>query len=492
MFSIIYTKSYRFVFFVLAFSVILAFGGCGSGSGGASSKSLQSSPPDSGKALSGRQPGQQSPSQTGSTDQNSDGAPPPNSNQRVGTAPPSEPLPVFPGAEGFGTTTPAGRGGQILKVTNLNDSGPGSLRAAVEASGARIIVFEVSGTIKLNTELVVTHPFMTLAGQTAPSPGITIRGGACFDIRTHDVLIQHIRLRPGDDPTTASLQYRDGFQITGNGGVAYNVVIDHVSASWSQDETGSTWASGDVTISNSIFAEGHYGVLIGNNSRNVTFRDNLMMSNHERQPRICPGVQADIVNNVAYNGPPWQMQIGESAQYPGFSSTPHPDQPTYISVVGNSFIAGPNTRLPHRPVQMLGKDQPLNEQSEVYVSDNLVDGNPLVPGDTFYWDTPDSPQVSTPPVALDGLTIMPSSQVEAYVVAHAGARPADRDAVDNRLINELENRTGAWTSTYQYPNLSENHRTFTIPANPNGDDNGDGYTNIEEVLFQMAAQVEGN
>jgi hypothetical protein len=107
-------------------------------------------------------------------------------------------MPVFPGAEGFGATTVAGRGGAVLTVTNLNDSGLGSLRAALSATGARTVVFETSGMITLTTDdLIVTNPYLTVAGQTAPSPGITIRGGG-IRILTHDVLIQHMRVRPGD------------------------------------------------------------------------------------------------------------------------------------------------------------------------------------------------------------------------------------------------------------------------------------------------------
>src|SRR5215470_4024198 len=106
--------------------------------------------------------------------------------------------PVFPGAQGFGIETPAGRGGRILRVTNLNSEGPGSLRAAIETKGPRIVVFEVAGVIDLNMKpLTISEPFITIAGQTAPTPGITIvRAG--IDIATHDILLQHIRVRMGD------------------------------------------------------------------------------------------------------------------------------------------------------------------------------------------------------------------------------------------------------------------------------------------------------
>ncbi|UCD29149.1 MAG: hypothetical protein JSV03_01300, partial [Planctomycetota bacterium] len=101
-------------------------------------------------------------------------------------------MPAFPGAEGFGTETPGGRGGRIIEVTNLNDAGPGSLRAAVETEGRRIVVFRVGGTIALKSHIIATSPYLTIAGQTAPGDGILIRDVG-LRIRTHDVVVRHLR-----------------------------------------------------------------------------------------------------------------------------------------------------------------------------------------------------------------------------------------------------------------------------------------------------------
>jgi len=111
-------------------------------------------------------------------------------------------IPAFPGAEGFGANTPGGRGGQVIKVTNLNDSGAGSLRACATASGSRICVFTVGGTIVLNSTIEVINPYLTVAGQTAPGGGITIKSiddqtEAAFKIKTHDVIVRYMRFRPG-------------------------------------------------------------------------------------------------------------------------------------------------------------------------------------------------------------------------------------------------------------------------------------------------------
>src|SRR3989338_2220451 len=138
-------------------------------------------------------------------------------------------IPVFPGCEGYGCETKGGRGGQVIKVTNLNDAGPGSLRAALEASGPRIIVFETSGTITLTSRIIVVNPYFTVAGQTAQSPGITLKN---FGIapRTHDGLIQHIRVRVGDQgPNNDGDMDAIGDIWNADRSQVYNLVFDHVS-----------------------------------------------------------------------------------------------------------------------------------------------------------------------------------------------------------------------------------------------------------------------
>src|SRR5687768_17046770 len=151
----------------------------------------------------------------------------------------SSALPVIPGAAGFGMDTPAGRGGRVYRVTNLNTSGTGSLKECVAASGPRVCVFEVSGTIRLTSDLKILNPNITIAGQTAPSPGISIRG-ASLNIQTSDVLVQHIRLRVGDGVDGPDFGNRDAIKIDGPNPVR-NVVVDHVSMAWALDETVSAW-----------------------------------------------------------------------------------------------------------------------------------------------------------------------------------------------------------------------------------------------------------
>ncbi|MFQ6024714.1 MAG: hypothetical protein ACE5NW_18530, partial [Acidiferrobacterales bacterium] len=149
-------------------------------------------------------------------------------------------LPVIPNGAGFGITTPAGRGGKVYKVTNLRATGRGSLKACIDRSGPRVCVFEVSGTITLTRNLWIANPFITIAGQTAPSPGITIRGAA-LGIETHDVLVQHLRIRVGDDPNGPDPENRDAIRVEDKWGI----VIDHCSLSWAIDETISAWTDWD-------------------------------------------------------------------------------------------------------------------------------------------------------------------------------------------------------------------------------------------------------
>ncbi len=382
---------------------------------------------------------------------------------------------VFPGAEGFGVTTAAGRGGRIIHVTNLNDSGTGSLRAALEASGARIVVFDVSGMISLQSIVKITDPYITIAGQTAPAPGITLRHWG-IEIKTHDVLLQHLRVRVGDETGSEP----DGVYVSTD---AYNVVVDHVSISWAIDENFSTGTipNHDVTISNSIIAEAlndsthsegphSKGFLLGEGSERIACVRNVFAHNYDRQLAYHKGgTSAVYINNISYDaGRKGAFQIkGEAG-------------PIDASVVGNVAILG--SSLAGEPGQPLNLYSTSN--SRVYLSDNpgfVVNGNDGI--------------VSSPPLMPTPMTIVPGSQVESSVLQTAGAYPAFRDAVDVRVINQVKNRTGRIIDDEMdvggWPVLAENKRTFVVPANPNSDDDGDGYTNIEEELHRYAAIVEG-
>src|SRR5688572_19505048 len=205
-------------------------------------------------------------------------------------------LPAFPGAEGAGRLALGGRGGRVMRVVNLEDKGPGSLRAAVEASGPRIIIFDIGGTIRLEKPLVVRNGQVTIAGQTAPGGGITLRDRH-FEIAADDVVVRYIRARLGDESGVES----DAFTISRG----RRIIVDHVSASWSIDETlssGSDYKSAkddlrDVTVQWSIISEslrrsvhakgehGYGSLLRGGRGARMSFHHNLWAHHVARMPR---------------------------------------------------------------------------------------------------------------------------------------------------------------------------------------------------------------
>jgi hypothetical protein len=258
-------------------------------------------------------------------------------------------LAVVPGAAGFGMTTRAAYGGgtpAILRVTNLNDSGVGSLRAALEATGPRVVIFETSGTIALTKEIVIADPYITVAGQTAPSPGITIRNYG-LQIQTHDVLIQHLRIRPGGDTCNNGVE---AFQA----GNPYNIILDHISVSWSQSKnfvfTNSTHDM-NLTVWRSISSEplyaapgtasalggyGYaYGMLFRNNAKYAAVIQTLFAHNSERNPDSSGSARTYSANNLIYNYQTLATfyEDPDGVQTPGLLAT-H---------IGNSYKTGPST-----------------------------------------------------------------------------------------------------------------------------------------------------
>ena len=211
-------------------------------------------------------------------------------------------VPAFPGAEGYGAMTRGGRGGKVILVTNLNDTGPGSLRDACETEGPRIVVFTVSGTITLESRLRISNPYITIAGQTAPGDGICIKKYP-LSINASEVIIRYIRVRLGDESDA------DADAISGR--YHKNIIIDHVSASWSVDETVSIYHCENVTIqwcmiSESMYDSGHvkgthgYGGIWGSNYS--TYHHNLLAHHSSRNPRFASGCgYNDFRNNVVYN-----------------------------------------------------------------------------------------------------------------------------------------------------------------------------------------------
>lgn len=360
-----------------------------------------------------------------------------------------EPDPCGPSL-GF-TETRGGRGGTIVRVTSLAAAGPGSLAEALAHRGRRLVVFEVGGVIDLaGAVLRITEPEVSVAGQTAPHPGITlIRGGV--SIRTHDVVLQHIRVRPG----TAGKAKRSGWEVDGinTSTGAHDVIVDHCSLSWATDEnltasgerfygpTPETWRAGTthrVTFSNNIVGEGlskathlkgehSKGTLIHDNVTDAAVVRNLFLSNVERSPLFKGGARGIVVNN-------WIVNPGESAVKYGLVQqewNERPQQTGQMAVVGNAFSYGPNTQ-PNVPLLLASGDGPC----EVYLHGNsAIDRErrpvPLLGGATQLLLLQDQP-----PVWPSRFSAIEAAELPARLAKEVGARPWDRDKTDQRLVNE--------------------------------------------------------
>ena len=252
--------------------------------------------------------------------------------------------PAFPGAVGYGAAAKGGRGGRIIAIDTLADSGPGSLRACIDAVGPRVCIFRVSGTIRFTSRPpVIANPYLTIAGQTAPGGGIVIAHAGGEEGRTpilikntHDIVIRHVRVR--NDRTGTHRGSEDSFTIENS----RQVIVDHVSASWARDELINGYGDNDwITISHSIFAEGiprhDKCALLASDPKgpqHLSFIGNICAHNGDRNPDLNfpPGSCAEVINNILYNGQSEFAEIWES-----FGGVP-------VSLIGNKFIAGKTTR----------------------------------------------------------------------------------------------------------------------------------------------------
>ena len=359
--------------------------------------------------------------------------------------------PAFPGAVGWGAVTPGGRGGKIIRVTNLKAEGPGSLKAAIEAKGPRIVVFEVGGVIDMRRKVLdVREPFLTIAGQTAPSPGITlIKTG--LNIRANDVIVRHIRIRTGADGQAK----RSGWEADALGTLsAARVIVDHCTLSWATDENLSAsgprfrganveeWrrnTSRDITFSYNAAYEGladsshpkgehSKGSLVHDNVTNILFYRNVWAHNVERHPLFKGGVHGAIVNNLIYN--PGKRAVQYNLMALEWEQRPY--EVGKMSAVGNVYRAG-NSTDHGLPFLSLGGDGDL----EYHGRDNVAidrHGNPLPLFGRYGHTRAKLIEVDQPPSWPAGLEVMPAAGLETHLMANAGARPWDRDEDDKRVF----------------------------------------------------------
>ncbi|WP_436924219.1 hypothetical protein [Halosimplex amylolyticum] len=336
-----------------------------------------------------------------------------------------------------------------VTVHRVTEATRSALEDAVQGSSHRLVVFETSGTIDLGgNELEVTADQCWIAGQTAPSPGITLTQGL-FQVNANDCVVQHIRSRvgPGD---SGNIQGNDSFNSADG---TSNNIFDHCTASWGVDECMSVgYDTTDTTLSNCLVYEGlydpygdgsdhNYATLVGDGADNVALLGNVWAKTRGRVPRLKGGTRSTLANNVMYF----------------FNEATNMDGDTEASIVGNVYI----------PQDL---EDTAIEDGNAYLEDNVTDpsSTPLTGGTS---------ELSSRPLWPSGLSAMASGDVESHNLNYAGARPADRTSNDSRIVSEIQNRAGDdytdspydyWIADHEevggYPQLPENTHSLNVPS----------------------------
>lgn len=413
-------------------------------------------------------------------------------------------IPAFPSAEGYGANSAGGRGGRVIEVSNLSDTGPGSLRSALEAEGPRIVVFRVGGTIELLSSIEIEHPYITIAGQTAPGGGITIKNHPSntrspIRIKTHDVIMRYIRSRSG--PSSRQSDILDAITID----PGFNIIIDHCSFSWATDEVFQSGRTHDMTVQWNIISEGlsnsthpkgehSKGLHVRDkDSDHITIHHNLLAHNFGRNADINTTGKVDFVNNVVYNAGRWWLEFKDKFGEPR------------VNIIGNYFKHGSDSNDDFEVYYY--KNTGLRPQ--IYVKGNIGLYRPANNLPEYLVVREDSRQfiVDTP---FPSLPINTSSAFDAYtqVLTKAGATRPMRDAVDERIVNDVINGTGkiidspaevgGWPElALGTPPIDTDHDGIpddwedlhrlnkNNSADGPADADGDGYTNIEEYLEDL-------
>jgi pectate lyase len=416
---------------------------------------------------------------------------------------------AFPGAMGFGKYSIGGRGGEIVTVSNLNDSGVGSLREALSYDFPRIVVFTVAGNIKLHTPIVVNTPYLSLYGHTAPGDGIVISGNSVV-FSSHDVIVRFIRFRPGDlDYGPPNLWgSMDAISIkSGEPDQNYNLIFDHCSFSWSTDELVGIWDDArDITIQNSILSEplnsnlhpkgGHaFGLLTGERNTRISIIRNLFAHNFARNPWIAGFGHFEVLSNIVYNPGGMALQV--------VSYDKNANQT--VAVINNKFIEGPNSYSRKEVLiwrKYLGK---------ILIQNNLGFNKKTDQKQFFYdWNTTgeqldfdlysysDSNYVNSLPQYL-----INNEDVDSYIKDFGGAFLPIRDQVDRRAVSTWLSRTGKIIQSQKdeggfpeylyYPRVTDMNKNgvcdewetkygITNSINFSQDIDFDGFTNIEEYI----------
>jgi len=424
---------------------------------------------------------------------------------------------AFPTAGGAGKFAVGGRGGLVYEVTNLNDSGPGSLRAGIQLKEPRTVVFRVSGTIALKTPLVVQEPNMTIAGQTAPGDGICLRDQN-FSVEADNVIVRYIRVRLGDLDLNVQ---DDAF----SGRNCKNVIIDHCSISWSIDETMSMYTGMEnftvqwcfitesLRFSHHAKGEHGYGGIWG--GKNASWHHNLLAHHSSRNPRFDRGLEnVDYRNNVVFN---W----GYNSTYGGEANA---KRRSTINMVANYYKPGPGTKENRVRYRIVNPWSNLYGWGRWYVAENVVAGHPEATTNNWKYGVQDIDYETVSFIrANEPFPFVPIRQQtpeEAFklIMAHGGSSMPKRDTIDRRIVYETEhdtafyggrsgmhsgiidsqNEVGGWPELKSLPApLDTDHdgmpdvweRARHLDPNNSSDRNligSNGYTMLEQYLNSLA------
>lgn len=415
-------------------------------------------------------------------------------------------MPAFAGAEGFGRNATGWRGGAVIKVTNLDDRGPGSLRACAEGDEPRVCIFEVAGTIEVDSAIEVGSN-VYIAGQTAPGDGIQLRLGEADDrpmvvYGASDVVIRHLRLRPG--PSRQASGSVDAIGIFDS----HDVILDHLSLQFATDELldiGPLEASlHDVTVQDSILAWGldfanhprgkhSKGALICAGSGRsecgrISLVRNLFAHNRDRNPDVN-GTSIgpiEVINNVFYNP---RSEFGEFYDWEGNLR---------LNYIGNTALPGPSTRRTDPPYAIdIKNDNSPEFDAMVYVRDNIDrDHRPRSSDPEELVVRPEGRRyLAAEPFQPLTVAALPPDAAMARVLEGAGATAPARDALDRRVIEEVRGRTGRVINDPAEVGGWPELRAGPAPADADGDGMPDEWERrhgSDPHAFDAWADVDGN
>ena len=378
---------------------------------------------------------------------------------------------AFPGAEGFGAYARGGTGGRRRFVTTTEDgTREGSLRWALAQSGPRIVEFKVGGVFELDGNLKVTEPFLTLDGSTAPDGGVTLKDGALYILKTHDVIIRYLRVRPGDEAVLGKGRWKGHARETKSGDAvsvkdSANVIIDHVSASWSTDETISVTRSRRVTVQNCFITEplanpalhiengveiSHaYGALVEGDE--IAYIKNYFAYFKIRGPQLAASQNEQPVKTAAMNN--------LVAFYENSGTRIKASHSSADFVVRNNLYRfpfkpqAPDIHLILEKIKSQNLKSPAAEttvgHTRIFVGGNL---GPLRPcNDMDEWAgvrvdfdraVAEKLRVVVPSFEVRPLALLPADKVEDYVLQNAGATLPRRDLIDERLVRQYRDGSG--------------------------------------------------